>query len=367
MKKYKILFFNNRFGVSDGTAKALTGLVNKLDPDKYDITIRPIYNYDQEAVDRLNKNIKFKPVFGFDFKGFRRIVRRLPMKWLYRRIVKEDYDIEIGFQCEVPTMLVANSTSSAAVHVAWMHCYEVYEEEYKKLDKVVCVSKYCADKTREAMGSNTDVTYCNNLVDDFAIRRLAEEQVNLKFDKFTFVTVGRLSPEKGYERLIKICKNLASKGYNFRLIIIGDGPERKKLQSEITEYGLEKTVIMTGAQSNPHKYTSKADVFVCSSFDEGYSTACTEAAILGVPIITTCVPGGEEIIESCGCGKLTSLDDSSLQEAMELCLKDSAIVDEWKERMHINKEKFYLSQRLSDANRLFDEFCEISNRKRRLV
>lgn len=364
MNKVKILFINNRFGVSDGTAKVLTGLANNLDPDKYDITIRPLYNYDQEAVARLNDNIKFKPIFGFDFKGFRRIIRRLPMKWLYHKVIREDYDIEIGFQCEVPTMLVANSDRSSAVHAAWMHCYYLEEKEYKKLDKVVCVSKFCSDKAKFEMGNAVDVTYCYNLVDDAAIRRASEEAVDIAFDKFTFVTIGRLSPEKGYIRLLRICKNLADKGLDFQLIIIGDGPQRKKLEDEVVRLDLINRVIMTGAQNNPHKYTSKADVFVCSSFDEGYSTACTEAAILGIPIITTCVPGGKEIIDTCGCGKLTSLEDYDLQEAMELVLFDTDLVDRWKEIMRTTKEKFFLKQRIKEVNKLFDEFCNLLNKKR---
>lgn len=362
--KTKVLFINNRFGVSDGTAKALTGLANNLDTEKYDITIRPIYNYEQEAVDKLSDNIKFDPVFGFDFKGFRRIVRKLPMKWLYHKIVKEKYDIEIGFQCEVPTMLVANSDNPEAVHVAWMHCYELYEKEYKKIDKVVCVSKYCADKTEAAMGKNVNVTYCYNLVDDKVIQRAAIEKADIQFEKFTFVTVGRLSPEKGYKRLIKICKKLSDKGYDFQLIIIGDGPERIELLNEITQFRLENKVIMMGAQVNPHKYTSKADVFVCSSFDEGYSTACTEAAILGIPIITTCVPGGKEIIDTCGCGKMTGLDDYDLQAAMEAVLTDRALVSEWKKTMSVSKERFFLKQRTIEMNKLFDELCELSIKKK---
>lgn len=97
-----------------------------------------------------------------------------------------------------------------------------------------------------------------------------------------------------------------------------------------TENKLTDVVILLGAKKNPHKYTRMADAFICSSLSEGYSTACTEAAVLGIPIITTDVSGGAEIIEEAECGVLTGIDDESLKNAIRTVLDDPQLLKQRK-------------------------------------
>ncbi|MFY9381447.1 MAG: hypothetical protein WAO54_04430, partial [Eubacteriales bacterium] len=151
MKK-KIIFLNNHFQYSDGTVRALINLVNNLDPEKYDITIKPIYRCDRRLQSELRENIKLEKALGFYFKGFSKIAIRLPIKWLYRRFIGGKYDIEIGFQTGLPTLLVSNSCNLSAVHVAWMHGYELWPNCYERCDMVVCVSKHNAEKAKAEMG-----------------------------------------------------------------------------------------------------------------------------------------------------------------------------------------------------------------------
>ena len=95
-----------------------------------------------------------------------------------------------------------------------------------------------------------------------------------------FVSVGRHSPEKGYIRLINIIAKLRDEGYKMQLWLIGDGPQHEELVEHCNRLKLNDIVLFTGSTQNPHKYTVKGDVFVCSSYREGYSTACTEAIML---------------------------------------------------------------------------------------
>ena len=83
------------------------------------------------------------------------------------------------------------------------------------------------------MNGNVNVTHCYNLVDDSYVLKQAQNKISQEEDyskikKPLFVTVGRLSPEKGYIRLIKIMKELSNEGLSFSLVIIGNGPEEKK-------------------------------------------------------------------------------------------------------------------------------------------
>ncbi|MDY4708243.1 MAG: hypothetical protein SO390_07775, partial [Candidatus Treponema excrementipullorum] len=120
MKK-KVLFINNHFQYSDGTVRALIGLVNNLDQNKYDITIKPLFKCDKKLANELKPGIKLKKVFGFYFRGFNRLVKKIPISFLYKKVVGEEYDIEIAFQCDLPTLIVGASKNSRAVHVFWMH------------------------------------------------------------------------------------------------------------------------------------------------------------------------------------------------------------------------------------------------------
>lgn len=365
MKK-KIIFLNNHFQYSDGTVSALIGLVNNLDPEKYDITIKPIYRCDRRLQSELRDDIKLEKAFGFYFRGFSKIATRLPIKWLYRRFIGGKYDIEIGFQSGLPTILVGNSCNSSAVHVAWMHGYELWPNCYERCDMVVCVSKHNAEKAKAEMGDKVNVTYCYNIVDDRIITEKAKEPVGYKLNNHpVLISVGRHSPEKGYPRLIKILRELRDEGYSFSLVLVGDGPQHAEIKKIVNRLNMEDVVTLVGADPNPHKYTAKSDVFICSSYREGYSTACTEAAILGIPIITTSVSGGEEIINDCECGMLTGIDDESLKNAIRKVLQKPELLIEWKQIMNRTSEKFKLASRKKAMNDLFDVFTQMSDKKKR--
>lgn len=367
MEKKKIIFIPNHFQYSDGTSCALIGLVNNLDLNIFDITIKPIYICDFNLKSKLKKEIKLEKTFGFYFKGLNRLVKKIPISFLYKKIINKKYDIEIAFQCDLPTILVGASLNDKAVHVEWMHGYDLWPKQYKIADKVVCVSKYCEEKTRKEMNGNVNVTHCYNLVDDSYVLKQAQNTISQKEDyskvtKPLFVTVGRLSPEKGYVRLVKIMKELSDEGFSFSLVIIGGGSEENRIREEIRINNMQDKISMTGAKKNPHNITSQADCFICSSFSEGYSTACTEAAILGIPIITTNVPGGKEIIDDCECGILTELDDESLKEGIREVIVNPIILDTWKKTLSITRHKFGLESRKQELKVLFDEFYDLTKK-----
>lgn len=369
MEKKKIVFINNNFMHSDGTVTALIGMVNNMDLEKFDVTIKGLFYFHKDLLEQVKPGIKVEPCFGFYFRGFKRIVKLLPARFWYKRFIKEEYDIEVAYQCDLPTYMIGASTNTKAIHIEWMHCYENYPRQYLLADRVVCVSRCNEERCREENKGKVNVTHLYNLVDDNKIKLLSEVPVDKNLDftnlkKPLFVSVGRLSPEKGYVRLVKIMKDLKDEGYFFSLVIIGGGPDEKTIRKTIIECKLDDSVFLIGSRNNPHNVTVQGDCFVCSSFSEGYSTACTEAAILGLPIITTSVPGGKEIIEDCGCGKLTELDDESLKAGIRMVLEKTELLSEWKEIMKINKRHFWLENRKKQMNDFFDEIYKLSEAKK---
>ena len=102
-----------------------------------------------------------------------------------------------------------------------------------------------------------------------------------------FITVGRLSPEKGYDVLIDAAARLAARGLPFHLDIIGDGHLRAALQRQIDDAGLQAHVTLLGPRADIPDLLAQADVFVLSSHSEGLSIALLEAMGSGLAVIAT--------------------------------------------------------------------------------
>ena len=121
--------------------------------------------------------------------------------------------------------------------------------------------------------------------------------------------VGRLHKVKGLPVLIKAF-SLVNSVFPCSLILIGDGPEYKNLLKLVDQLGLRKRVHFLGVKVNPYKYIEKADIFVLSSFSEGFPTVLLEAMSCGTPVISTKAKfGPEEIIRHGVNGLLVDVGD----------------------------------------------------------
>ncbi|MBW4560235.1 MAG: glycosyltransferase [Mojavia pulchra JT2-VF2] len=125
--------------------------------------------------------------------------------------------------------------------------------------------------------------------------------------------VGRLMEQKDFLTLINAF-NLVQQVIPARLVILGSGTERSRLDARVRELGLKNHVAMLGFQKNPYAYMAQADVFVLSSAWEGFGNVLVEAMALGTPVISTdCKSGPAEILNH---GKYGSLVPVGNSEAM---------------------------------------------------
>jgi glycosyltransferase involved in cell wall biosynthesis len=116
--------------------------------------------------------------------------------------------------------------------------------------------------------------------------------------------VGRLTKEKDFPTLLKAFV-LVRKEIDSRLVILGEGEERKNLEKLAKELGIEEFLWMPGFVDNPYKFMSKASVFVLSSIYEGLPTVLIEALALGCQVVSTdCKSGPREILDDGKSGKL---------------------------------------------------------------
>lgn len=142
----------------------------------------------------------------------------------------------------------------------------------------------------------------------------------------TIVACGRLILQKGYEYLLEAF-SLLRKSIEVNLHLIGDGPERSRLELICFRLGISSSVKFLGYLRNPYEVISKSDVFVCSSLFEGNPQVIIEAMAIGVPVVSTnCPSGPAEIIDHMVNGLLVPTKSPlALCEAMLLLLSNKEL------------------------------------------
>jgi glycosyltransferase involved in cell wall biosynthesis len=140
------------------------------------------------------------------------------------------------------------------------------------------------------------------------------------------ICVGRLVPDKGHLVLLRAFSRLLSRGYKLRLRIVGDGTERRRLDSFILESGLRDSVILEGAlnHEDTRRLIAQADIFVLASFAEGLPVALMEAMAMEIPCVSTYIAGIPELIRSEVDGLLVpASSEEALVEALSRLIMDA--------------------------------------------
>ncbi len=155
---------------------------------------------------------------------------------------------------------------------------------------------------------------------------------NRATDSNEFITACRLNAQKNLPLMIDAVKTLVDRGFDVRLSIYGEGPERKKLKAYIESLGLEDRVFLCGFTNEIHDKMKNAACFVISSDYEGISNSMLEALAIGVPVVATdCPVGGARMyIADDITGRLVPCGDrDALAEAMMTAVIDRDKAIEW--------------------------------------
>jgi glycosyltransferase involved in cell wall biosynthesis len=136
-----------------------------------------------------------------------------------------------------------------------------------------------------------------------------------------FVAAGRLRPQKDFPTLLRAFAQVRARR-PARLLVLGEGPERERLEALVRELGIAEDVSLHGLTTNPYAYMARACAFVLSSRWEGLPTVLIEAMSCGVPVIATdCPSGPREILADGRYGELVPVGDvERLAVAMEAAL-----------------------------------------------
>jgi len=311
----KVLFILENLG-GGGAEKILPNLLKHIDDKRYDITVLTLF-FDGVNKQRLSKNIKYICRRAFYFRGITRLIKFIPASLLYRYYVKsnfanDDFDLVVAYMNGLPTKVVMGAKDKKKI--AWLHGDFMggYKPNFPKnflgraamlkglssIDAFVGVSEKVCHSFTKFSGIKDNLHLIHNTNDrDEIISRAAEcNPYAENASPINIVSVGHLHKVKGNERLLQAAKTLRDEGFSFRLHILGEGAQRPELEAYITEHGLQSWVELPGFIDNPYPYIKHADLYICPSYSEGFSTAVSEAVILGVPVISTLVSGATEIL-----------------------------------------------------------------------
>lgn len=182
-----------------------------------------------------------------------------------------------------------------------------------RADALTCVSEDMVLQYREVFRNPPHVCVYN-IVDDPASRAKLLEPLDdpwfVDKEMPVVVAAGMLAPWKGFEELLTAFGLLRDRGRKVRLVILGEGPDRSKLETQIVTLGLGDKVRLPGHTANPLKYFAQADVFALSSRVEGMPNVLVEAMMSGATVVAAdCPTGPRELLQGGRFGYLVAPQD----------------------------------------------------------
>lgn len=246
--------------------------------------------------------------------------------------IKKIYDVAIAYSQGMPTYFVANKVTSKK-KLAWINTDYVntlYDKEfdfnsYRKMNYIITVSNHINNSiskiSEEYIGKSRIIL---DIIEPKIIFKMAQEKINSNYERseINILTVGRLVSAKSYNLAIESAKLLKQHGYNFKWLVIGEGPEKRNLQKLIDSYGLSDDFILIGKKTNPYVYIKNCDIYVQTSKKEGYGLSVSEAKILKRPIVCTDFPTASEIIRHNIDGQIVKHDLNSIFNGIKKYIED---------------------------------------------
>ena len=346
MRKEKIIIMKKIvFGITSltlgGAERVLVDLANELSKsEEYQITIFTIYGQG-ELEKQLSSKVTVQSIYSVAYNELSTIKRKLvvPLSILigknkiYKKYIENKHDVEIAF-LEGPITRIFACGKEKNKKIAWVHNdisqvfgtgikanlkRKIDEKLYDKFSKLVFVSKNNLESFKQTYPSNiAEKQVIYNYIDAQSVLNKAEARAETEFGTNTanLLTVARLVPQKALDRLIQVHAKLIKERVNNNIYIIGDGPEKEKLQQLIKDNNCEETVKLLGKKENPYPYMKKADYICLLSQFEGYGMVLEEAKILNKYILITDT-AAKEAVENYAKSKVFENSEEGIYEGLK--------------------------------------------------
>lgn len=292
--------------------------------------------------EHLHKVFSFPHIFGkvrFLNKFFKRRVLNNPN--LINYFIKERYDVNIGFLEGISSIYVSQKVGGRKIGYIHTSLFEMREgkrdsaelEAYKRLDCIICVSKYVRDSLLRLYPElkNKDIRVIHNPIDSKSILIKSNLAPELKRTKFTFLQIGRLTYQKGLITLLEANKilldSLSGENAEYEIWLLGEGERYKKELDEVIKSQGVDNVRFLGFSENPYNIIKLCDCVVLASYFEGYGLVLAESCVLNKAIISSDIPTSKELLDDDGvsCASFfESKNARALAECMRRVLSDEA-------------------------------------------
>ena len=361
-----------------GAETIITNIVSNLNPEKFKTTVfsKTDNEFYTETIKQYAKHKSFAHQ-GENFsrarffinKFFAKLAIEASPNFVRKFMIRGQYDVEVAFCEGYSTKIIGNSGKRNCKKIAWVHTdmmknpwsekiFGSAEEEkkcYEKFDAIVCVAETMKESFIKKYGMAEKVHVLYNPIDFDSIIKKSKKESDFKLGNgMKFVLAGSFKKVKAYDRFVWVCQKLKGDGYEFSVLIMGDGEEKEKIKKIIPQKNLDNIIKILDFQTNPYPYIANSDVFVCASYAEGYSTAVSEAVALNVPVITTECSGMREIFGENECGIICENSEDGLYNAMKRVLENPDLLKKFSEQEKIRAKDFSLEKRV----KAYEDFLE---------
>lgn len=375
MKKKKILVVINSLRIG-GAERSCVSFLKSLPENRYEIDLMLLSckGFLLKELPAWVNIVPAPPTYAclvHKLKEWRFYIKRSPLLWIKKSIrsqkakrqpgihiiqglyqqwrsdlpvLEKEYDVAIGYLEGFCNYIVSEKVR-AGRKILWIHSnyddlgynYTFDAGYFSKADVVATMSPNACQSLRQNFPHLADrVWFIENITDakvvkDMAMQRIAEENLT-EFDGLKIVSCGRLAPQKAYERAIEAAALIQKEGIPFKWVIIGEGPERKKLECLQKSMGLNGNLCLIGMRENPYPYMKWCDMLIVTSTYEGRPMVIDEAKILGIPVVTTNYTTAIDAVEHEQTGLICEMTPEAIANAVIRLYNDK----QFRERIHRN-------------------------------
>ncbi|WP_210148683.1 glycosyltransferase [Chryseobacterium scophthalmum] len=294
-------------------------------------------------------------------------MKKFPSLLYNGKLNGKKYDIEFaaihGMRDEI-----LNSPLQSSKKIVWIHndlsqLKEYTETEIKKFfgfDKIMVISEKIEKLFLELAENETQkqkiVKIYNPLDTEEIVSKAEQNIINYEFDQNvpTFISVGTVFPQKGFDRILRVHKKLLEEGLNHKILIVGDGYDFENIKKLKTELNVDETATMLGFTDNPYPYFNKADFFILSSRYEGFPTVLFEAITLKKKIIATEVSGVREMLNNGELGLIVENSEEGIYSGMKKALLDSQDFEKYTDKLKDYEMPFNLENSVQKIVSILD-------------
>jgi len=364
-----------------GAEKVLINFLKNLPEDKYEVDLLiNLYTgmYIKEVPSWVNLHYLIKGEMittnkshEIPVKAFRVLYQKMFLLFptlLYKFILKDKkYDVEIGAIHGMYRELLSSPQKNSK-KIIWIQNDIFNLKEYTpevirqlfRFDRILVISNKLKEEMQKLAQNDREkqavvkifnpidkedtLKKANTVIDDYPFTQ----------DLPTFITIGTVYPQKGYDRLMDVHKKLMDEGLKHQIIIIGDGFDFENIHSKLNQLGLQETVKMLGFRSNPYPYLKKADFYIMSSRHEGFPTIIAEALILNKPVVSTDVSGIKDLLQEGKLGFITPNSEDGIYEGMKKFLTNKELAGHYEKEIVSADLPFVLEKSVAQLQEIID-------------